>query len=393
MLLGWITTKLLKLPSWVTPAISFNNTTALPLLLIESLASTGILDTLLNSDTDNVSSALMRAKSYFLVNAMIGDALTFALGPKLLDGEEAPTESKDDLHKTNGGLPNAPLFPQQPLTDSDAEQGNGHAESENNQDHEEEATDERTSLLPDAVVRRRLAVERYGYDQGRKHWAKLPHWLASFLSFSYAFLHAPLIGAAIGAVIGLTPPLHKAFFGDPQDGGIFRAWLTDSVKQIGGLFAALQVVVVGVKLSSSMRKMKRGEDSGTVPWIPLIFVTIMRFVIWPVISIAVIYGLASRTGVLDADPILWFVMMLMPTGPPAMKLTALADVSGSNESEKMSIAKFLCVSSPFTKPLLDTKIALWLTKNLRQIMYTISPLICFTVVGALKACKAAMAAT
>ena len=36
--------------------------------------------------------------------------------------------------------------------------------------------------------------------------------------------------------------------------------------------------------------------------------------------------------------------MLMPTGPPAMKLTALADVNGSSEQEKMSIAKFLTVS-------------------------------------------------
>ena len=41
---------------------------------------------------------------------------------------------------------------------------------------------------------------------------------------------------------------------------------------------------------------------------------------------------------------LWFSMMLMPTGPPAMKLTALADVNGSSEQEKMSIAKFLTVS-------------------------------------------------
>lgn len=36
-------------------------------------------------------------------------------------------------------------------------------------------------------------------------------------------------------------------------------------------------------------------------------------------------------------------MMLMPTGPPALKLTALADVSGAGEEEKMSIAKFLTV--------------------------------------------------
>lgn len=41
---------------------------------------------------------------------------------------------------------------------------------------------------------------------------------------------------------------------------------------------------------------------------------------------------------------LWFTMMLIPTGPPALKLTALADMNGSSENEKMSIAKFLSVS-------------------------------------------------
>lgn len=301
------------------------------------------------SEADTVSSALMRAKSYFLVNAMVGDALTFALGPKLLDGEEAPEKKDGDQNKPGDGPLRQPLFPQRPLANGDAEQGNGHTEPNHDDDQDDDQPDEQTSLLPDSVVRGRLAAERYGYHHGKKQWEKLPPWLASFLSFSYAFLHAPFIGAVIGAVIGLVPPLHKAFFGDPEDGGIFTAWLTDSVKQIGGLFAGLQVVVVGVKLSSSMRKMKRGEDSGHVPWVPLVFVTIMRFIIWPAISISVIYALASRTTVLDADPILWFVMMLMPTGPPAMKLTALADVSGSNENEKMSIAKFLCVSAAITQ--------------------------------------------
>ena len=339
MLLGWITTRFFKLPSWVTPAISFNNTTALPLLLIESLGTTGTLDSLLTSETDTVSSAVLRAKSYFLVNAMVGDGLTFALGPKLLDGEEIPDRKED------GGLRKPAEDPiSDPLLPRDPEQASGQMEDSEGGHDQEEDVNERTSLLPDPVIRARLATVRYGYDTGKKHWEKLPPWLASFLSFSYAFLHAPFIGAAIGAIIGLAPPLHKAFFGDPENGGVFTAWLTDSVKQIGGLFAALQVVVVGVKLSSSMRKMKRGEDSGHVPWLPLVFVTIMRFIIWPAISIAFIYGLASRTTLLNADPILWMAMMLMPTGPPAMKLTALADVSGSNEGEKMSIAKFLCVS-------------------------------------------------
>ena len=282
MLLGYITTRVFKLPSWVTPAISFNNTTALPLLLIQSLSATGILDDLLASETDTRSAALNRAKSYFLVNAIIGDSLTFALGPKLLDGEEAPDKKEEDNQsKPTHGPARGTLFPQSGESSGEAE--NGHAESEGHEDGDQdtEEENEQTSLLPGPVVRTRLATERYGYVQGKDKFKKLPNWLQSFLEFSYAFMHAPLIGAVTGAIIGLVPPLHKAFFGDPQSGGIFTAWLTDSVKQIGGLFAALQVVVVGVKLSSSLRKMKRGEDSGMVPWVPLIFVTIMRFIVWP----------------------------------------------------------------------------------------------------------------
>lgn len=372
MLLGWFVARFFKFPSWVTPAISFNNTTALPLLLIESLASTGILDELLASDTDTVDAALMRAQSYFLVNAIIGDALTFAIGPKLLDGEHAPEKKEDDgdeeqRNLVDNGPPEGPLFPLAPEpsngngTYGARPGGQGSRQGNNEEPHEQ------TSLLPSFVRSGELAAERYGYDKGETAWEKFPPWIRSFLHFSYAFLHAPLIGAITGAILGLVPPFHKAFFGNPENGGIFTAWLTDSVKNIGGLFASLQVVVVGAKLSSSMRKMKRGEDSGTVPWTPLVFVTIMRFIVWPAVSIAFIYLVASHTNLLNEDPMLWFTMMLMPTGPPAMKLTALADVSGSSEEEKMSIAKFL------------------------SIMYAITPLICFTVVGALKACKAAMA--
>ena len=71
--------------------------------------------------------------------------------------------------------------------------------------------------------------------------------------------------------------------------------------------------------------------------------------------------IADKTNWIENDPILWFVLMLMPTGPPATKLVALADVSGTDEDEKMSIAKFLTIS------------------------YAVSPVICLAVVGSLKA--------
>lgn len=34
----------------------------------------------------------------------------------------------------------------------------------------------------------------------------------------------------------------------------------------------------------------------------------------------------------------------MPAGPPAMKLVAMADVSGADENDKMTISKILTVS-------------------------------------------------
>ena len=80
-------------------------------------------------------------------------------------------------------------------------------------------------------------------------------------------------------------------------------------------------------------------------------------------SIAIITIVTSKTSLLGDDPVLWFIMMLMPTGPPAMKLTALAEATHADEHEKLSITKFLSIS------------------------YALSPLITPTIMMSLKACK------
>jgi auxin efflux carrier family protein len=70
--------------------------------------------------------------------------------------------------------------------------------------------------------------------------------------------------------------------------------------------------------------------------------------------------------VLTDDLMLWFTMMLMPTGPPAMKLIAMAEASGADREEKMAISKIMAIS------------------------YVVTPLICFPIVGAFKASQAAI---
>jgi hypothetical protein len=50
----------------------------------------------------------------------------------------------------------------------------------------------------------------------------------------------------------------------------------------------------------------------------------------------------DKDSLLGDDPILWFTMMLMPTGPTAVKLVAMTDCNNADE-EKISISKSLVV--------------------------------------------------
>jgi hypothetical protein len=55
MALGWVLKRAFKFPAYTLPAIAFNNTTALPLLLIQSLETSGILDNLTMGGNDTAS--------------------------------------------------------------------------------------------------------------------------------------------------------------------------------------------------------------------------------------------------------------------------------------------------------------------------------------------------
>ncbi|KAF5364736.1 hypothetical protein D9757_012489 [Collybiopsis confluens] len=323
MILGSTATRIFELPAWVTAAVTFNNTTSLPLLLLQSFAVSGALSSISAGDS---AGAINRAQTYFLINATISNTLTFSLGPRLLK----PDEGQDER-----------IF----LVEGER------------------------SDLTDAAVDNEEQIPLFPKPEGVP-WA--PSWAHSIRHFSYQFWNAPLIGACIGTLplslvsclfTGVVPALHRHFF-DTE--GFFRAWLTVSLTNLGNLFAGVQVIVVGLKLHFIHVKIRLREDSGSVPLYPSFCVLLTRFVIMPMISIPLIYILATKTHLLLNDPILWFCMMMMPVGPSALRLTALADVSNVDENEKMAIAKFLALS------------------------YIVTPLFCFAAVASLKACEMAI---
>ncbi|KAI1382157.1 auxin efflux carrier [Hypoxylon crocopeplum] len=342
-----------RLPKWAVPAIAFNNTESLPLLLLQALETTGVLATLVGSG--EASDGIERARTYFLACSVVNNTITFSQGAKWILGKQQSSEedSSTDVESQES--------PEDGQRENEGQQQSGDTDEGDDSSN----PDERTSLLPSKVVH---WERRMGHDLTavlRSYFYSSPKLVQKSLAAIGTLLNPPFIGAAIGAIIGLSPPLHRIFFNGMTEGGYFNAWLTSSLKNVGELFVSLQVIVVGVKLSLSLRLMKEGEEAGKLPLNTVLSVVFVRFILWPAISIPLIWALAAHTHILTDDPMLWWALMMMPIGPTAMKVLALADVSGANEKIRMSIAKFLTLS------------------------YIITPIVSFAVVGALEAAKAA----
>ena len=251
--------------------MAFNNTTSFPLLLIQSLGSAGVLSILAKSENDGDSDIIDRAKSYFLVSSVISNILTFGLGGDLLGAnDEDPADELDQSLRDRAGE-----------TSSGSSNG-GRDDDGNQQDEEGSQAHERTSLLPGPLPRYAQKAASGSAKVRLAIWDRMHPRGQRVLALTTRFISPPAIGASIGIFLGLVAPLKRAFFAPKDDGGIFKSWLTVSLKNIGELFVTLQVLVVGIKLAHSLRKMRRGHDSGNMSWTSLSLVILIRFIIWPV---------------------------------------------------------------------------------------------------------------
>lgn len=317
--LSRVLARLFRLPQWVAPATTFNNTSSLPLLLLQSFDSVGGLRLILRED-QSTSDAIERAQSYFLVCAVVSKTIAYVVGPRMLHNG---ANTGDDL---------------------------GSNEEQHPAQCEDERLTETTSLLPERAQNAKQAVRVRVCS-----WTK---WLISLfpsqmreelmVPFGDPFAGVAIGCTLLGALLGLVPALHRVFFFRDENGGYLEAWLTQSVRNIGRLFTTLQIFLVGCKLGATFERRVAGNgaggDSSRIPRRAITIIFLVRLVAWPAVSISLIYGLAKHTKLLGDDPILWFSMMLMPIGPPALMISGLAEVAQASEMEKIAIAKTLTVS-------------------------------------------------
>jgi predicted permease len=283
VVMGYTLSRLLRLPQWVTPTVSSNNTSSLPLLLLETLLSTGSLG-LITPPGQTQEDAVNRAQSYFLVCAVTTKTISYAIGPRMLRdmGNEGRNRNRnrqpeDDVDSENQTTNVQQQQQQDSSSNNNHNTCNGTTHSPTDQE-EEEAVNEHTSLLPT-----RVQIARHKTHSAIRYiFSFFPKTLRRGLNaIDSPFLDAALCCTATGVLVGLVPKLHHAFFASYEDGGIFHAWLTSSIENIGRLFTSLQVFLVGCKLGVSFEKMRRSKHSGNVPVRALLVVFCVRLIIWP----------------------------------------------------------------------------------------------------------------
>jgi len=112
----------------------------------------------------------------------------------------------------------------------------------------------------------------------------------------------------------------------------------DAVGNLGDIFVALQMFILGAQLAV-VPSAHPGAKSVT-------YILFIRYIIMPAISLGFVLYTAGK-GWYHDDPLMWFLLILIPCGPSAMLLISLAEMLNVDQGP---IAGYLTISylvSPF----------------------------------------------
>ncbi|TCD64172.1 hypothetical protein EIP91_004485 [Steccherinum ochraceum] len=299
-LFGWIGQATFKMPYWTIVASGRPNSTALPLLLLQSLEYTGVLDRL-SRPGESVSDTVARAKSILLLNAIVQQIITFQSAPFLLKYDKTKKDDSEEnvngrSHLTPGTSPlNLPGVVQdrERVGLLQAHRAYG-------------ATDDEPTAYTDALD----PIS----EQPDLHWPYRLQFAERPVKKVFAMMSAPLIGGIIALLFGIIPPLNEAFLN--KHGALYSS-VTQSLRNLGDLFVGIQTVAVGAELALVSR-----AHPG---WLPAAYSLSVRFLVMPALSMLFI-GLTAGRGLYVDDKLVWFLLVLIPAGPSAMLLASVAEV-------------------------------------------------------------------
>ncbi|CAG8503323.1 7605_t:CDS:1 [Diversispora eburnea] len=139
-------------------------------------------------------------------------------------------------------------------------------------------------------------------------------------------MNPPLYAAILALIIGITRPLKVIFFGDNAPLAVF----TQSIEYIGTITIPLTLMALGAQLANLPTRSKGGKS--LFPSIG--YILICRFLVMPLIGIILV--LLTKNWFVQ-DPMLWFILMLLASGPTAVNCLNLAYLNKSFEEEMATL--------------------------------------------------------
>ncbi|RIA92466.1 auxin efflux carrier [Glomus cerebriforme] len=292
--LGAIGGKLLNLTPSVTrfvmTGIIFNNVTSLTLGLLEGIGSTDAINILLRDENDSPKEAVKRGMSYILLATLLGNLSRWSLGTYLLRKESSDEELVISIeHQPLPGFHN------------DERQTNS-------------LVSEHTPLIFKSIEKKSVNIG-----------VRIMNFVRRALKPIKEIMNPPLYAAIIALIIGTVPFLKGIFFG--VDAPLY-ATLTRTVEQLGKISVPLTLLTLGAQVKT----LPSGNTREIIPQIS--YVMLCRFAIMPIIgTIIIIY---TKDYYL-ADPMFWFILMSMSSGPPAVNCMNLAQLTGNYQGEMATL--------------------------------------------------------
>ncbi|KAF0457456.1 auxin efflux carrier [Gigaspora margarita] len=306
---GLIGGKLLKLncpdTKFVVTGIILNNVTTLTLGLLNGIEKTKAIWILKWNENESPQDIVKRGTSYVLIVSLLANLLGWSLGAYLL----TKVPEKD--------VPPIPQrFPQ-----------NNHSPSNQFQVNNDQITERTLLLRPNSHI-----IFQVNNDQ----ITGLSIQIARVIFFNFKFMNPPLY-AALLALIVITIPNSNYLFAEDDSPlmSIFQA-----IDYIGSIAIPLTLLTLGAQLYNLPQS--RNENIASI----IAYILTCRLLLMPIIGVSVVF---FTTSYYIDDPMLWFVLILISSGPPAINCANLAQLTNNYQDEFSALLFYAYIFAiPFT---------------------------------------------
>ncbi|KAK2355355.1 protein PIN-LIKES [Trifolium repens] len=144
--------------------------------------------------------------------------------------------------------------------------------------------------------------------------------ISSNLNFKTIFAPST-IGAIIGFCIGVINPIRKLMVGNDAPLHVVE----DSASMLGEAAIPTVTLILGANLLKGLK------GTSTPVW-TIVGIIAVRYIFLPILGVIVVQG-AIKLGLVQADALYQFVLLLQYALPPAMNIGTMAQLFGSGESE------------------------------------------------------------